>query len=247
MSLGRKKSGSGGEVKINAPPAITQYDFTSPTGDQYKSWRKGNTEFGQSFLTPETSRTIQSSKSAMSHLADELNSPDASRLGQIYQASRNFYDLQARNIDSEADAILGQAKSDLSKRFGGAFNATFGTDYLARLENNRLGRLYDAAKEATLFGEDLYSRDEDSRMRRFQLFSNYLNDEYNKATGAATTGSNILQSEANRAQNLAIQRANMANSALNREAQARASRASTLNTIIGVGGDLAMTAAKLAF
>lgn len=206
MSAGRKNAKT---PTIAAPPQVTRYEFNSPLGDRYLTRREGITEISDSILGPQTSRTIQTGQQALKNLADELSSPDARRLNDIGLRARDFYELQAGAINSEADALFSAAQSDLSKRFGGAFNATFGTDYLARLQNNRLSRLYDASKEASLLGEDLYRQDEDSRMKRFTLFQNYLLDEHNKAQGVAGTASDLLQNETNRAQDLAVKRASM--------------------------------------
>ncbi len=233
MSVGKKAS-----VKapaINAPPQVTQYDFLSPTGDRYTSRRENNFEINESFLTPQTRQTIGTSLDALDNLASELHMPDVRRVNQINQRGLDFYNLQAQGINAEADQIFGKAASDLSKRFGGTYNATFGTDYLSRLENNRLSNLSNAGKEAMLLAEDLYLQDEDSRSRRFGLFNNYLTNEFNKAQSLAGLGGNVLGNEASRAQSLAVNRAQLAlNAAHYNQQAALQARQQTLNFYGGI-------------
>ena len=234
MSLGRKPAKAKAPV-IEAPPQMTHFEFLSPTGDQYNVRRDGSSQFATTTLSPLSSQTVQTGQEALLGLADELIAPDNQRVQDIADKSLDYYILQAQGINAQADDILAQAESDLSKRFGGTYNATFGADYLARLENNRLAQLSTAAKEATLFGEDLYAQDEDSRIRRFELFQDYLTTEFDKANAAWSAGSNTLQNEAGRAQDLAVARANLVQNAsrYNQEAdlRARQQRLTTLNTL----------------
>lgn len=207
MSSGRKKTKA---PTIAAPPQVTQYQFNSPTGDLYSTLREGNIESYNSALTAQKQRAVQTSNQALSDLADDLSYRDSRRAEAIESRARDFYDLQADAINSQANDMLSTAKSDLSKRFGGTYNATFGNDFLARMEKNRLNQLSGASKEASLLAEDMYQQDETSRLNRFILFQNFLNDEHNKALNVAGFASDVLQNEANRAQELAIQRASLA-------------------------------------
>ncbi|MCE3236563.1 MAG: hypothetical protein K0Q50_2754 [Vampirovibrio sp.] len=220
MTLGRKPE----KVKtpvISAPPQITQAEFTAPTLDQYQVTRSGNQQQFDAVLSPLTRQTIQSSQEALQSLADELSASDAQRMLDIAGKGLDYYTLQSQGINAEADGIASKAQSDLARRFGGAYNATFGATYLAGLEQNRLAQLSKAAKEATLVAEDLAAQDEESRVRRFALFQNYLTNEQAKAENAWDLGSHLLQDDAARAQNLAITRANLAQNAMryNQEAQ----------------------------
>lgn len=217
MTLGRKPE----KVKtpvISAPPQITQAEFTAPTLDQYQVTRSGNQQQFDAVLSPLTRQTIQSSQEALQSLADELS---AQRMLDIAGKGLDYYMLQSQGINAEADGIASKAQSDLARRFGGAYNATFGATYLAGLEQNRLAQLSKAAKEAALVAEDLAVQDEESRVRRFALFQNYLTNEQAKAENAWDLGSQLLQDDAARAQNLAITRANLAQNAMryNQEAQ----------------------------
>ncbi|WP_373531121.1 hypothetical protein [Vampirovibrio sp.] len=236
MSLGRKQKAPKREVvKIVAPPAITKVEFNSPTGDRYVTTTKGSDQRFESFLTPTTRLTVEESLKGLQNLAKELNQPDPVRQQAINQRSQDFFDLQAAGINSSANDQLSKARTNLAKRFGGAYNATFGTHFLGQLENNRLGQLSEAYKQSGLLGEELYRADEDSRVRRFSLFQNYLADLNNQARGLQSNGSSILQNETQRATDLAVQRANLAmqvsnqNAALQAE-QNRQNRESTLRT-----------------
>lgn len=243
MAAGRKSKVKA--PRISAPPQITESDFISSTGDTYRTRRQGNTEISDALLSPQTRSTVNSSMDALDNLAQELYRPDARRVNDIANRAQDFYDLQAENINAESDNIRSQTEGSLAKRFGGAYNASFGADALAQVENNRLNRLYDAGKEATLFGEDLYARDEDSRSKRFQLFSNYLTNQYNQQAGLAGNASGLLENEAGRAQDLAITRANLAMKAnLANQQAAIQRRGQTLNTAVDVA-KLAVAVAAL--
>lgn len=208
MPIGRQKSSSS-KVEIKAPPAIQQIDFNLPTGDRYISSNQGRVETFESQLSPLTQATVSESMSALQNLAQEINQPDSVRQAAIDQRSQDFFNSQARGINEDADLRLSQTQSDLSKRFGGAYNSSFGADMLARVENNRLLRLSDARQQASLLGEDLTQNDQDNRIKRFALFQNYLGDLNNQAQGIQSAGANILQSEQQRATEIASQRANL--------------------------------------
>jgi hypothetical protein len=195
--------------KINAPTPVTQYNFSSPTGDTYSTKREGNTQYSQNSLSPQTQSTIYASQNGLQGLAQDLAQPDAQIAQNIAQQSQNFYDLQAQNINNESNSLLSQTASDLSHRFGGAYNATFGALSLGQLQKNRLNQLYNAGKEATLLGQDLYNQNQQNKINRFQVFNNYLNNQYNQANGSNSLGSNLLENEASRAQNLGIDQAKL--------------------------------------
>ena len=244
MTLGRKPAKVKNPV-IAAPPQITEAAFTAPTQDQYYVQREGNQQQFGANLSPATYQTVQSSQDALQSLADELSSPDEQRMMDIAQKGLDYYALQAQGINAESDERFSQAQSDLAKRFGGAFNSTFGTDFLARLEQNRLSQLSSAAKDASLVAEDLYTQDEESRMRRFELFQNYLTNEHSKAENAWDLGSHLLQDDAARAQNLAITRANLAQNAAryNQQAhlQVRQQRLEMTKALMDAGAKVAKT------
>jgi hypothetical protein len=206
MSQGRKKK----EPKIDAPPAVTTTVYTNPLGDQFTSVTSGGAESHSSRLSSGTQAMADESSNALQSLAKELNMPDERRLQAIGDRSRDYYDLQAGGINQDVDDILSRTKSDLNKRFGGAYNATFGTSLLGDIESNRVDRLVDARKESALLGEDLYQQDEDSRIRRFTLFQNYLNDLNNQARGLQSSNAAILANERGRATDVAVDRANLA-------------------------------------
>ena len=207
MSFGSKKSS--GDVKVSAPPRITQTDFTLPSGDRFTSRSKGRTQYFESFLNPQSQAVVDESLQGLQGLARELRAPDQDRLKQIAQRGQDFYDLQASGINAAYDDRLKQTQADLNKRFGGAYNATFGTDLIARLENERVGSLGGAMKESGLLAEDLVSADEASRMNRFALFEGFLNNLNAQATGVGSIGSQTLSAERNRATQLALQQAQL--------------------------------------
>jgi hypothetical protein len=232
MSSGRKKSKP---PKIVAPPPTTRVEVSTPSGDRFVTVKNGSTQTFESYLTPETRSTVEASLKGMQTLAQELNQPDAARQNGIDRRAQDFFDLQAANINSQADSIIAKTRSNLAKRFGGAYNATFGTNLLAGLEGNRLGQLAEASKQASLLGEDLYTADENSRVRRFTMFQNYLADLNNQARGLQSNGSTILLNESQRESDLAVQRANLAMQLYNQDmaannAQARQDRENVLKT-----------------
>ena len=206
MSQGRKSK----KPKIDAPPAVTTTVYTNPLGDQFTSVSSGGAESHSSQLSTGTQAMVDESSNALQSLAKELNAPDVRRLISIGDRSQDYYDLQASGINQDVDDSLARTKSDLNKRFGGAYNATFGTSLLADIEGSRIGRLADSRKDASLLGEDLYQQDEDSRVRRFTLFQNYLNDINNQARGLQTSNATTLANERGRATDVAVDRANLA-------------------------------------
>lgn len=224
MSLGRKKTKTK-VVKVEALPPITRVETVSPTGDRFITQTQGGVQTFQSQLAPETQVTVQESLKGLQQLAQSLNQPDAARQNAIDQRSQDFFDLQAKGINADADAQLAQTRVNLAKRFGGAYNATFGVGLLNQLQQNRLSQLSDAHKQAALLGENLYQQDEDSRIRRFSLFQNYIADLNNQARGLQSNGSGVLLSETQRASDLAVQKANLAINASNNDAAASAEQA----------------------
>lgn len=204
MSLGRKSNTKKSDIKI--PQAITTTVYNSPTGDQYISRSQGNAQTFTSNLSPGTQGTINESLNGLQNLARELNAPDSERISQINARSRDYYDLQSAGINQDLDDVLARTKSDLNKRFGGSYNATFGTDLLANIEKSRVNQLEDARKQASLYGEDLYQRDENSRAQRFTLFQNYLSDLNNQARGLQSTGAATLNTDRQMQSNATLQR-----------------------------------------
>lgn len=204
MSLGRKSDSKKSDIKI--PQAITSTVYNSPTGDQYISRSQGGSQNFTSNLSPGTQATVNESLSGLQNLARELNAPDNERIAQINTRSRDYYDLQSAGINQDLDDTLARTKSDLNKRFGGSYNATFGTDLLANIEKSRVNQLEDARKQASLYGEDLYQRDEDSRMQRFTLFQNYLSDLNNQARGLQSSGAATLNADRQLQSNAGLQR-----------------------------------------
>ena len=241
MPAGRKKTISAPVIK--APTPLTQYNFTSPTGDSYATVRDGNSQYTQNLLTPQTAATIQASQNGLQGLAQDLAQPSDQMYQNIAQQSQNFYDLQAQNINNESNTMYDQTASDLSHRFGGTYNSTFGALALDQLQKNRLNALYNASKEATMYGQDLYNQDQSNQINRFQVLNNYLNNLYGQAQSSNELGSNLLENEANRAQNLGISQANLAQRAneLNQQvAQAAAKRRmALLNGAVAAAGYIA--------
>jgi hypothetical protein len=242
MSAGRKPNKVSAPV-IKAPPPVNSYEFIAPTGDAYQTWRDRNTQYSQNYLTPQTQTTIDASQSGLQGLARDLAQPGDAMVQNINQQSQNFYDLQAQNINTNSDALYSQTASDLAQRFGGAYNATFGALALDQLQKNRLNALYNAGKEATMYGQELYNQNQANQIDRFQVLNNYLNEQYNMALAAHNIGSGLLENEANRGQSLAItqaqlqQQAAMANqNAAQQKAQQRL--AAIRNTLSFAGSGL---------
>lgn len=219
MSTGRKKET---KIEVKSPPPITKTVYTNPLGDRFVSSISKSTQTHSSSLSPGTRALVNESVAGLQALARELNRPDAERVRQIDDRSRAFFDLQAQGIHQDVDDALARTRSDLNKRFGGAYNATFGTSLLADIEGSRLGRLSNARKEAALLGEDLFRQDEESRLQRFTLFQNYLNDLNNQSRGLQSSQSSILLNERQRGDDMALARANLAMQAAREDARARA-------------------------
>ncbi len=216
MSFGKKKSKTP-KIKISAPPAIQQFEFRSPTGDVFKTRQEGTTQVNESQLGDFSQNVVSQSQQGISNLADALKRPDAQRAADIRRRSDDQFQLQAQNINQEADTIFSKARSTLAKRFGGSINSTFGNDLLARLEGNRLGQLTDARRRSNLLGEQLALSDEDSKIRRIGVFQSFLNDLTAQAQGFAQTGSSLLQNENRRASDIAIARASLLQKAATQE------------------------------
>jgi hypothetical protein len=51
-----------------------------------------------------------------------------------------------------------------------------------------LNALYNASKEATMYGQDLYNQDQSNQMNRFQVLNNYLNTLYGQAQSSNEPG-----------------------------------------------------------
>lgn len=209
MPIGSKKSSSTPKVTIDAQPAIQQVDYTSPTGDSYLSGTQRGVETFQSQLNPQTQATVSTSLDALQSLASQLQQPDSVRQAAIDQRSQDFYNLQAKGINLDSNLQLAQTQSDLSKRFGGAYNASFGADLMAQIEKNRLSQLSDAHQQAALLGEDLAQNDQTSRIQRFNLFQNYLAGLNDQAQGIQSNNADILSNSLQQANDLAMQRANL--------------------------------------
>jgi|GEM_PF-3071148 len=228
---------------INAPDPITQYSMGSPTGDIYSTIRNGNSQYTQDSLTPQTASTIQTSQSALQDLVQNLAQPDDQMYQNIADQTQNYYDLQAQNINNASDNLYNQTTSDLANRFGGAYNSTFGAMELGQIQKNRLNALYNAGNEATMYGQDLYNQDQANQINRFQVFQNYLTNQYNQAQSANTSGSNLLENEANRTQNLSIDQAKLQMQAdianQNAARQAAQRRAAILGSAIQAVGYIA--------
>lgn len=242
MPIGRQKKTS--KVKTPAtPPPITQTVFNAPSGDRFTTISTNGLQSLQSDLSPQTQATVAESLKALQDLAGELHQPDALRQNAIQQRSEDFYQLQAQGINAEADNRLAQTRSDLSKRFGGTYNASFGADLLGNLEKSRLNTLSDARKSSSLLGEDLYQSDEDSKIRRFNVFQNYLTDLNSQARGLQAASSSLIGSEAQRATDIALQRSNLINGiALEDNAQAQENARQRRAQAIQVASQLAWLA-----
>lgn len=205
MSSGRKKS----KNKIKAPPPITRTEYNLPTGDNFTTSTEGGTQRFTSSLSGATSNLVRQSQSGLETLAKELRRPSSQRARDIRKRGDDFFDLQAESINENADDLFKRTQSNLNQRFKGSLNSTFGSDLLSKVEDDRLNRLMRSRKESNLLAEDLFKSDEDSRVRRFALFQNYLSDINNQARGLASQGSNVLSSERARATKVAIAEANL--------------------------------------
>ncbi len=236
MSFGKKESKNNGKIKINAPPPITQYEFNSPTGDVFKSRTEGGRQISEAHLSPLTRQMANRSQQNLLGLSAEFGKSDRERAADIRARAQDLFDMQARGINEDADDIMSKARSNLSRRFGGSHAATFGTDLMSRLEKDRLAELSDARRQAGLLGEDLFNSDEDSRMRRFNVFLGYLNTLHNQAAGADNTGANLLLNENQRATDVAIARARLLDSARNRNTARANQRMSLISNALPYGG-----------
>lgn len=231
MSSGRKKS----KNKIKAPPQITRTEYNLPTGDSYRSETQGGTERFSASLSGTTRNLVGQSQTALKTLAKEIRKPGDQRAKDIRNRADDFFGLQSESINKSADDLLKKTQTGLNKRFKGSYNATFGTDLLSKVEDDRLNRLMRSRKESNLLAEDLYQNDEDRRIRRFSLFQNYLNDINNQARGFATQGSNVLSSERNRATRVATAQAQLDQAADFKAADLRnAAEARRFNAIQGI-------------
>lgn len=206
MSSGRKKSKS---PKIKAPAQITKTEYALPTGDTYTTETLGGTQRFSANLSGRTRGLVEQSQQALQLLGKEINRPGDLRAKDIKDRGDDFFALQSEGINKSADDLLKKTKTDLNKRFKGSYNATFGTNLLSKVEDDRLNRLGRSRKEASLLAEDLFKSDEDSRIRRFSTFQNYLGDINNQARGLASTGANVLSSERDRQTRVALAQAQM--------------------------------------
>lgn len=209
MSLGRKKTEQ--TIKVDYPKPVTRTTYTNPFGDRFISTSANGKETYNSKLSSKTQFIVNESLSGLQSLAQELNAPDARRMQQIIDESQGYYDLQADGINEDLDNVLARTKTDLNKRFGGAYNATFGTSMLSGIEGTRIDKLSDARKQAVLLGEDLAQQDEDSRIQRFNLFQSYLNDLSNQARGFQTNSSTVFSTDRQRVGTAALQSQELAN------------------------------------
>ena len=216
MSFGSKKS-SGSDIRIAAPPRITQTNYTSPAGDQFITQSQGNTQYFKNILAPKTQQVVDQSLQGLHTLAGQLMTPDQSRVDQINQRAKDFYDVQARGINRIYDDQRKQTQADLNKRFGGAYNATFGADELARVDNNRATELVNRQQQSGLLAEDLKQQDENSQTKRFQLFQNFLASLNGEAQDASSAGSQILATDRSRASQLALQQAQLSQRAIEQQ------------------------------
>jgi len=207
MPIGRKATVQA--PTIHAPAIVTQTSFNAPTGDQYNAIRDGNLQFSLNNLTPQTQATIDASQAGLQGLAQDLAQPTDAEVQNIQDQAQNYFDLQAQNINNQSNNLVAQTASDLSHRYGGTYNSTFGAYALGQLQNNRLNALYNAGKDALQMGQNLYNQNQANQIDRFQVLNNYLLDQFNQAQGIYNTGSSLLQDETNRAQNLSIDQAKL--------------------------------------
>ncbi len=230
MSFGKKKSKTP-KIKISAPPQTQQFEFRSPTGDIFKTRQEGTTQINESQLGSFSQGLVSRSQEGLTSIANALDRPDAQRATDIRKRSDDLFKSQAQGINQDADNIFSKARSTLAKRFGGSFNSSFGNDFLARLENNRLGQLAGARRQSNLLGEQLALSDEDSRIRRAGVFQSFLNDINAQAQGFSQTGSSLLQNETRRASDIAIARAGLLQRAISQENTVASRRRSSLGQI----------------
>ncbi|MEM0952099.1 MAG: hypothetical protein AAGI66_08170 [Cyanobacteria bacterium P01_H01_bin.74] len=233
MSLGKKRS-STPKIKIEAPPRITRVDTVTPTGSSFSSINAGSTIRNEITLDPLTRATMNSSLSGLYNLTNSLAGDDNARSAEIADKANAFYNQQATSINEAADLSRQSLASQLSRQFGGRYNATFGNDLLARQERDRLAQLSEARQNASLLAEDLNQADEASRINRFGVLQGYLDTLTNQALGVQSRGSQLLQTDRNQAANQALQRANLLQRYYNDSAaNDRINRSNLLGTIGG--------------
>lgn len=233
MSSGRKKS----NIQIDRQPAIKNITYNLPSGDTVSQRVKdGKLKFSTS-LSPSSRKLIDTAKAGMLGLADELKQPDAIRQKSIHERANDFFGRLRTGIHEDASRLMEKTKSDLSKRFGGTYNATFGTDLLGRQHKNYLAQLKDARIQANLLGEDLARADEASRINRFNLFNNVVNGFNNQLTGLVSPGLGFLSGERDRNSRLALAQAQFDQQyQQQRDEQARQNRLNALRLGAQIGG-----------
>jgi len=196
----------------------------------------GNTQINRSTLSGPTQQLVSTSQRSLNQLADELGRTSTERSNAIQQKAQSLFERQSQGINQDANDTLGRVRSDLSKRFGSSQNSTFGNDLLARVENDRLNRLNDSRQHSDLLAEDLQNADEDSKIRRANVFYNFLNGVNSDARGINQSGASLVLNENQRATSLAVSRANALQQYYNQEALRRSRQASLAQitpTVVG--------------
>lgn len=201
--------GFGQKSQPTVSPQITSVSATNPLGDRFTGRLVDNRQVFRTTLSDQTQRAVDTSRQASQVLLEELSRPPAGRANDIRQLADRQFLSQEKAITRNANRLLGNARLRLSSRFGRSGNSTFGTQLLNSLANSQLERLGEARLESDLLAEDLFSRDETSRINRLGVFQNVLNDVRNEARRFQTAAANTLDGDANRVTGAALSRARL--------------------------------------
>ncbi|MEB3245879.1 MAG: hypothetical protein VKJ06_07850 [Vampirovibrionales bacterium] len=207
MPFGRKKPNKQ-VLKIKTPPAITRSSFTNPLGDQFITETRGNKVSNRQVFTPFSQALIDSAKTGINSTLQEIqqaqSSPDVLR-----RQADDLFNLRAREINQEADALEGRARSNLSRRFGNSLSSTFGSNLLAQLGQNRLNQLDLARGEALDDAAQNLERQQRQRLGRLTTFQTVLSGLSGQSADYGQMGLGPILQERQRSSNLAVDRANL--------------------------------------
>lgn len=206
MSFGRKNEPS-------VSPQIKRVISTNPLGDRFVARRSGKTQTFTSQLSGGTQQALNTSRRAGQALLEELARSPASRSNDIRDLANRQFRSQERAITRSANQLLGNARTRLASRFGRSGNSTFGNQLISNLASSQLERLGEARLQSDLLGEDLFARDEQSRLNRLGTFRNVINDIADRDNRFQSIATSTLQNEANRSTRAAISRAQLAQQA----------------------------------
>jgi hypothetical protein len=112
----------------------------------------------------------------LARLTGELMRQPRAEAKQAQSFQEMFVNQLRSTIDESVNSSLSDARSDLAKRFGGAYNATFGNDLLSKIEGERFKSIRDAKIDASLMGQQLLENANQARMQKIQLLQGQLSN-----------------------------------------------------------------------